>query len=97
MSGIELSLGNIFTFISYISPFLVGFFVVIISFINQNIKGIIYLGGALIVTFITLILQKIGGDYGYTIEPGNEALCNIFNIGGFGNNSSQRVEVFVDG
>ena len=38
MAGIELSLGNIFTFLSYISPFIVGFLIIMISFMNQNIK-----------------------------------------------------------
>ena len=84
MAGIELSLGNFFSFISYISPFIIGFIVIILSFLNQNVKGIIYLGGVLIVSIVTMMLQKVGVQFNITpaIDESKALFCSIFDYGG---------------
>ena len=43
MASIEISATNVFKFLSLMTPFLLGFFLVLTSVINQDIKGIIYL------------------------------------------------------
>ena len=50
--AIQLSITNVFRFISYITPVLLIFFMIMISVFNQDVKGLIYLGGVLIAIFI---------------------------------------------
>ena len=48
MASIELSATNIFKFASLMTPFLIGFFLILTSIINQDLKGIIYLMGSML-------------------------------------------------
>jgi len=48
----ELSFQNIILFISYISPVLLGFFLVMTSVFNQDMKGIMYLAGVLMLCMV---------------------------------------------
>lgn len=59
MAGMELTLTNVMNFFSSISPLLLGFCIVLISIINQNIKGIIYLGGVLLASVINLFIANM--------------------------------------
>ena len=57
---VTISLTNLLTFLSLLSPFFVSFFMLLFSIINNNItKGLIYLSGLLIVTFINYLLKNI--------------------------------------
>ena len=56
MGGMEITLPNIFYFISSISPLLLSFFLVMASIFNQNLKGIVYLAGILLATVINTIV-----------------------------------------
>ena len=56
---IAWSLGNIFQFFSFIAPTLIAFFLFMASIFNQDLKGFIYLAGALFATCINRIAQSI--------------------------------------
>ncbi len=58
---IDLSIQNIADIISVLSPLLVTFLLVMITLINQNLKGLVYLSGILVASFVNLIL-------GYTLR-----------------------------
>jgi len=51
--------GNIFKLITLISPFFLVFLLVTISIINSDIKGFVYLGGAVFLFFIATLFQKV--------------------------------------
>ena len=57
--AIQLSITNVFRFISYITPVLLIFFMIMISVFNQDVKGLIYLGGVLITIFITVACKNM--------------------------------------
>lgn len=88
----EFNLVNSIQFFSYFSPLLLGFFMVMSSFFNKNIKGIIYLGGVLIFSFASLALKPlIGSKTALDAHP----TCNIFNIGDNTYNSPPFHSVFI--
>ena len=75
----EWSLSNIFQFISFMAPSLIAFFLFMASIFNQDLKGFVYLAGALFATCINRITQSIIA----TPPPENyPAACSLFN-GGF--------------
>lgn len=57
--AIEFTLTNIFQFIAALAPLILGFFMIMISVFNQDIKGIIYLAGILISTVINVLLLNM--------------------------------------
>jgi len=59
MAGIELTPSNILQLIAALSPILVSFFMLMLSFMNQNAKGIIFIVGAVFATFLNLILKNM--------------------------------------
>ena len=56
--AMQLSFSNIFQLFSTLSPILLGFFLVMISLFNQDIKGLVYLGGVLIASLVNLLLMN---------------------------------------
>jgi hypothetical protein len=59
MPGIEVTLTNIFQFGAFISPFLLGFFLILSSIFNQDLKGFVYLAGVLLSSVINILLKNI--------------------------------------
>lgn len=83
--GMEITLTNVFQFLSAISPLLLGFFMIMISIFNQDVKGLVYLGGILISIIINIFLINLVKN---PRTPDKEAgLCNLINIP-FGNVSA---------
>lgn len=83
--AVVLEIGNFFEFLSYISPFLVGFLMIMISFMNRNIKGLVYLGGVLLVAIVNVFLQNIAAAKGFVIpNPQGKVngICNVFLFSG---------------
>lgn len=76
--GLTPSLTNLFQFIGTLTPILVSFFFLGASVINQNIKGLIYIGGILIAYFINIGLQSI-----LSIKRPDDAsfVCGIYDLG----------------
>ena len=58
MAGIELNTTNIFMFFSSIIPFLLVFFMVMVSVFSYNIKGFVYLFGVFLLYMISIPLQN---------------------------------------
>ena len=90
LSGLQFTMTNIFQFGAFISPFLLGFFLVMSSIFNQDIKGFIYLAGVLISTIINILLMNI---IRHKSPDDREPICdvinfNIFAIGGTFDNPS---------
>jgi len=54
--AIELTITNLFQFVSALLPLLLIFFMVMISIFNQDIKGLVYLAGILIKSVINVFL-----------------------------------------
>jgi len=84
ISGLQFTMTNIFQFAAFISPFLLGFFLIMSSIFNQDIKGFIYLAGVLIATIINLLLMNI---IRHESSPHRSPICdvidfNIFSSGG---------------
>lgn len=75
--AMDLNFVNIIQFFSYISPLLLGFFMVMSSFFNGNIKGLIYLGGVLIAMFIGLMFRPLIGSKS---DIGASMSCNLFEM-----------------
>jgi len=59
MPGIEVTITNIFQFGAFISPFLLGFFLIMSSIFNRDLKGFIYLAGVLISSIVNILLKNI--------------------------------------
>lgn len=62
-TALTLSLTNLAKYISFMSPLLITFFMIMISIINNNIvKGLIFTMGLVIITFINYLLKNIIRD-----------------------------------
>ena len=75
-SGMNFNLIDAISAIALISPFLLAFLMVMISIINSNIKGLIYLLGLIILFVIVFLFQN-------TLRVPMDAtngFCNLFNI-----------------
>ena len=57
--AIEPSFRNLFYFLSITSPWLIGFFMVMITTINGSPKGLVYLGGALIAALFDIGIKLL--------------------------------------
>lgn len=78
-SGVYLNLIDLLSMISLISPFLIAFLMVMISVINSNIKGLIYLLGLVLLFGCVFLLQT-------TLQvraPSTNKYCNMFRISEF--------------
>tara|TARA_Y100000780_G_C13643320_1_gene401489 strand:+ start:211 stop:807 length:597 start_codon:yes stop_codon:yes gene_type:complete len=73
--GITLSSKNLFLFISYISPFLLGFTFIFLGFINSEpLKPLLYLGSLLFTMGIVVFLLKFNTSSTPSLNP----LCSVF-------------------
>ena len=71
---LQLTFSNIVQIFSIFAPLFLGTFLVLVSIFNQNIKGLIYLGGVLIASVINYMVSMVIGS-----EPlDNEGpICNL--------------------
>jgi len=74
--AMELNFKNVFGFISTVSPILLGFFMLMISVFNQNVKGLIYLAGTIIAILINTFILRME-DHNH-VEGGANPSCGIF-------------------
>ena len=75
--AIQLNFANMLELFSLMSPLLLGFFLIMSSLFNQNLKGLVYLAGVLIATIINIFLMNQIGS------PRDETAafsCNFINI-----------------
>ena len=59
MAGLQFSASNLLQLSSALSPVLIAFFLLSLSLINQNIKGIIFIAGAILALGANLILMNL--------------------------------------
>lgn len=75
--AIDLTITNVFQFISALTPLLLTFFMVMISIFNQDLKGLVYLAGILIVSVVNVFLLNIIKN---KRDESSAVSCNIFNL-----------------
>jgi hypothetical protein len=75
--AIQLTLSNMLQLFSAFSPLLLGFFLIMSSLFNQNLKGIVYLAGVLIASVINIFLMN---QIDSKIDPNFALSCNIIDI-----------------
>jgi hypothetical protein len=81
--GLQLSISNIVQLFSLFAPLFLAFFLIMVSVFNQNIKGLIYLGGLLIASVINLGLSKSI----FTPQPvfeNKSLICDLMDMGHIG-------------
>lgn len=81
--GLQLSVSNIVQLFSLFAPLFLAFFLIMVSVFNQNIKGLIYLGGLLIASVINLGLSKSI----FTPQPvfeNKSLICDLMDMGHIG-------------
>jgi len=59
MAGIELTISNMIQLISVLSPILITFFMLMLSFMNQNVKGLVFIAGAVLASFLNIPLMNM--------------------------------------
>jgi hypothetical protein len=72
--AIQLTISNMLQLTSTLSPVLLTFFLVMLSLFNLNLKGIMYLSGVLLATFISYMIGFAWGGNEKLIPP---AMCNL--------------------
>ena len=59
--ALQMNFANMMQLFAIISPLLLGFFLIMLSLFDQNLKGLVYLGGVLIASVINIpIMLRIG-------------------------------------
>ena len=92
-NGASTSIRTIFEFIATVSPVMVVFFIIMISVFNQNMKGVVYLGGLLIAMLLNILVVKgIGVEHH---PPHTSASCSVFDYPDAGSNRSSSVNSLV--
>jgi hypothetical protein len=71
---LQLTFSNIVQLFSIFAPLFLGTFLVLVSVFNQNIKGLIYLGGVLIASVINYVVSMTIGS---EPVPGEGSICNL--------------------
>ena len=74
-AAITMTFTNLLTYLTLLSPFLLTFFIIMLSIVNNSIvKGLLFIIGIIIVSFITYILKSILRErQGSLANP----ICNI--------------------
>jgi hypothetical protein len=74
MAGIQLTFSNITQLFSALAPVFISFFLIMLSIFNQNVKGIIFISGALLATFFNILLMNLIKS---PISPDASQICNL--------------------
>ena len=78
--GMKLTFNNFFSFISYITPFLVTFYIISIGLMQGGtgvVKSSLYVAGVMLVLIVASFLQTYIAERG--VSPA-DPLCNLFDI-----------------
>ena len=88
---ISLSMGNMFTLFSAISPMLLVFFLVVSSLFNQDLKGLIYLAGLMLACIINIFaMNQIKSTKTHT-----DVICDLFDFPKTGYNSPNITSMMI--
>jgi hypothetical protein len=80
----ELNILTIIYLFFRLAPFIIVSYFSLSSLLNQDIKGIIYLAGAIISSVITILIGNTINDEYTTVKEGKEAVCNMLTLGSNG-------------
>lgn len=75
---LNLSFSDIFRYLMSLAPLFIAFFLIMGSVMNQDVKGLVYLGGILIVAILTIgfkRLFRVAPPQSYSAER-----CQVFNL-----------------
>jgi hypothetical protein len=72
--AIQITLSNLLQLTSTLSPVLITFFLVMLSLFNLNLKGLMYLSGVMLATFLNYMLGFAWGGEEKVVPP---AMCNL--------------------
>lgn len=75
--AIKLTFTNLFQFFSALAPFLLSFFLIMMSIFNNNLKGIIYFLGLILTCIINIFIMNLFKQSYPINSPPN---CNLFDI-----------------
>ena len=75
--GVKFDFANILRLLSIISPLMMVFFLVMVSIFNQDLKGMVYLGGLLIATIINVLFMNI---FKTAKLPNESFSCNLIDL-----------------
>lgn len=89
MAGLQLTISNAITLFSVLSPFLLMFFMLMLTFLNQNIKGIIYICGIMIASFINIFLMN--SIKSCTNPNATQSMCGLIQLPIIGNYNSPNI------
>lgn len=73
--AVTWTLGNMLELFSAVTPLFIGFFLVMVSLFNQNLKGIVYLAGVLIASIVNVFAMTLIAS---PKEVGHSLTCDIF-------------------
>lgn len=74
---LQLTFSNIVQVFSIFAPLFLGTFLVLVSVFNQNIKGLVYLGGVLIASVINYAVSM---GIGSEPIPSEGTICNLMEV-----------------
>lgn len=77
MPGVEFSATNVFKFLGLLTPFLIIFFLMMSSVINQDIKVIVYLLGTSIASFINIFFMYL---IKHKMSDDASPICNLISF-----------------
>jgi len=77
MAGIQLTLSNIMRLFSLLAPILLVFFFVMLSILNQDFKGLIYVAGLLLATALNIPIMNMLKSPN---SPDASMSCNLVEI-----------------
>ena len=77
MAGIKLTFSNMLQLISALSPIIVASFFLLLTFMNQNVKGIVFIAGALLASVINIFIMN---QVKSPISDKASMVCNIVDL-----------------
>jgi len=80
--GTKFTLSNMIQLISILSPILITFFLVMLSLFNLNMKGIVYLAGILLASFVNYGISGVIKNTDDQSSPSSHshAVCNLIEL-----------------
>ncbi len=69
------TISNLLKFLSLFSPLFIGFFMLMLTLFNQDVKGLIYLAGIMMALVANIVIQYIIQD---EPDPNRELFCDLF-------------------
>ena len=92
MAGIQLTPSNIMRLASLLAPVLLVFFFVMLSMLNQDFKGLVYVAGVLLATALNIPLMNMLKS---PVSPDASLTCNLVEVPFLTNYNSPAVSSLI--